>query len=94
LIIRLIPALWEFLPFPKTIIPILLIGWLSLWFRRQSWKDVGLKQPQNCPLTVFSGITLGTLLALVRNLVIRSLVLERTGEAFAVDPRDFFISEK
>lgn len=33
LIVAAIPIVWSFLPIPQTILPVLLIAWISLWLR-------------------------------------------------------------
>lgn len=60
-IVLLLPALWGFLPLPRTIIPLLLLTWLSLWLRRLSWGDLGLCRPRSWPVTVFAGLGAGGL---------------------------------
>ena len=37
------------------IIFLLLLGWLSLWLRRNSWKNIGMNQPSNWGRTILAG---------------------------------------
>ena len=45
LIELLLIILWVGLHLQLTTILLLLLGWLSLWLRRQGWRDLGLKRP-------------------------------------------------
>jgi membrane protease YdiL (CAAX protease family) len=38
-----------------TTLLLLLLGWLSLWLRRQGWRDLGLKRPSNWAKTILIG---------------------------------------
>ena len=60
-VVLLLPALWGFLPLPKTIAPLLLLTWLSLWLRRLSWRDLGLCRPRSWPVAVLAGLGAGGL---------------------------------
>jgi len=40
--------------FPKPKLPLLLLGWLSLWLRRVGWRRVGLARPASWPATVIA----------------------------------------
>jgi len=56
----LVVVLWELTPVPRTIIPLFLWGWLSLWLRRQGWRDVGLRRPASWGWTILLGVTRAT----------------------------------
>lgn len=84
LVILFIPFLWGFLPFPRTIIPLLLLAWLSLWLRQMTWKTVGLRKPNNWFKSVAAGIAVGTLAVLFGILVISPL-FRSTGQVPSTD---------
>lgn len=48
---------FEWLPTPT--IPLLAIGWLSLWLRRVGWRGVGLSKPYHFGKTLLFGIIIG-----------------------------------
>jgi membrane protease YdiL (CAAX protease family) len=73
LVILLIPLLWGLLPFPRTIIPLFFLAWLSLWLRQITWKTVGLNKPGNWFLTFVIGFVVGILAVLIGILVISPL---------------------
>jgi membrane protease YdiL (CAAX protease family) len=73
LVVLLIPFIWGLLPFPRTIIPLLLLAWLSLWLRQISWKTVGLNKPENWFLTSAIGFVLGIMAILFGIFVISPL---------------------
>ena len=69
-IVLLLPALWDFLPLPRTIVPLLLLTWLSLWLRRLSWRDLGLCRPRSWPVTVLAGLGAGGLIVFFAKVVL------------------------
>ena len=89
LVVVLIPALWGLLPLPRTIIPLLLLAWLSLWLRQRGWGDVGLRRPKSWFLTFSLGIAIGGSIEILGYTVINPVLLRLIGEA--ADPRDFSI---
>ncbi len=46
---------WIFLPIPRTIIPLLLFAWASLWLRSIPWREVGLRRPRSLLHTILIG---------------------------------------
>ncbi len=81
LVSALIPALWGLLPLPRTIMPLLLLGWLSLWLRRLRWKDVGWRRPESWPRTLALGIAIGASAEVLGYTVVNPVLLRLTGEA-------------
>ena len=49
------------LPVPGRTIWLLLAGWLSLWLRRRSWRNVGLSRPARWRHTLLAGIAIGAI---------------------------------
>jgi hypothetical protein len=84
LVILFIPILWGLLPFPRTIIPLLLLAWLSLWLRQITWKTIGLKKPENWFHTATIGFLVGILAVLFGILVISPL-FRLAGQAPSTD---------
>lgn len=81
LVVLLIPAFWGLLPVPRTIIPLLLLGWLSLWLRRLGWRDVGFRRPQSWLLTAFAGIVIGALVVFFSKAIL-PILLRLMGETY------------
>jgi hypothetical protein len=44
---------------PTPIIPLLLVGWLSLWLRRVGWRGVGLCKPSSWGKTLLLAVLIG-----------------------------------
>ena len=61
--VLLLPALWGFLPLPRSIVPVLLLAWLSLWLRRRTWRGLGLCTPFSWRAAVLCGLAAGGLIA-------------------------------
>ncbi len=80
-VVLLLPALWGFLPLPRTIVPLFLLAWISLWLRRLSWRDVGLRKPRSWSITVLVGLGAGGLIVLFAKLVLPT-VLRLAGEEY------------
>ena len=49
LAVTLLPVSLALLQVSRTIIPLFVLGWLSLWLRHKRWKDVGLYRPARWP---------------------------------------------
>ncbi len=81
LVVVLIPALWVLLPLPRTIIPLLLLAWLSLWLRQRGWGNVGLRHPESWLLTCSTGIAIAAAAAILGYTVVNPMLLRLTGEA-------------
>ena len=80
----LIPLVWGPLPLPRTIIPLLLLAWLSLGLRQLTWRSVGLSKPGNWPLTALGGAALGAL-AVLFGITVISPLLRLIGESTQAD---------
>ncbi len=80
LVIALIPLLWGLLPVPRTIIPLLLLAWLSLWLRHVTWRSIGLSRPRSWSLAATGGIALGAL-AVLFSVTVISPVFRLVGES-------------
>lgn len=84
LIVVLIPALWSLTPIPRTIVPLLLMAWLSLWLRRMSWAEVGLRRPQSWLRTLSLGVAVAGSAVILGYTVVNPLLLRLTGESAPV----------
>lgn len=56
------------IPVDETL-PIFVLGWLSLWWRRLGWRGVGLTRPANWRRSVALGVGAGILLQVLSELV-------------------------
>lgn len=64
----------------RTIVPLFLLGWLSLWLRHKSWKDMGLCRPASWPQVVLVGSGIAVAGAYLSEKAISPLLLRLTGE--------------
>jgi len=64
----------------KPKLPMLLLGWLSLWLRRVSWRQLGFARPKSWPKTVAAGIGIGLAYNALDIRVILPLLHRLTGE--------------
>ena len=64
-----LPAIFVLFPF----------GWLSLWLRKSSWRDVGLRRPASWPRTIGIGVAAGVANALIALSLIAPLVQQFGG---------------
>ncbi len=81
LVVALVPPLLALMQTSRTIIPLLLLGWLSLWVRNKRWKEIGLNPPAKGWLNVVvagSGVAIAT--AYLGEKVISPLLFRLTGE--------------
>jgi hypothetical protein len=67
------------IPVDETL-PILGLGWLSLWLRRVGWKGVGLSRPARWGPVVALGIGTGVLLQVLSEFVTEPLIARLTGQ--------------
>lgn len=67
------------IPVDETL-PILLLGWVSLWFRGPGWKGVGLARPANWARVVVLGLGAGIFLQALSVFVIEPAILHLTGQ--------------
>ena len=80
LAVTLLPVTLALLQVSRTIIPLFVLGWLSLWLRRKRWKDVGLYRPAGWPQVTLAGIGMAVAGAYLSEKVIAPLLLQLTGE--------------
>lgn len=70
--------IWDVVPINET--PwLILIGWLSLRLRRQGWRFVGLRRPENWPRTIGLAFAAGIMLQLLSEFVIEPVIFRLTG---------------
>lgn len=82
LVVLLITAghrVFHVIPFDETL-PILALGWLSLWLRGVGWKGVGLERPASWTRTLAIGIATGVLLQVLSEWVTEPLIERITGQ--------------
>jgi membrane protease YdiL (CAAX protease family) len=79
-VVALFPLVLAILQVSRTIIPLLLLGWLSLWLRHKSWKEMGLRRPASWPRVVFMGSGIALAGAYLSEKVVSPLLLRLTGE--------------
>lgn len=70
-----------------TTIPLLVVGWLSLWLRRSGWRQIGMARPASWGWIVLLGIGLGVALAALDVVVVLPW-LERVADG-SLDLRTF-----
>ena len=68
------------IPVDETL-PILVLGWLSLWLRRTGWKGVGLSRPASWTPVLALGIGTGVLLQVLSAFVTEPLITRLTHQA-------------
>jgi membrane protease YdiL (CAAX protease family) len=79
-VVALFPLVLAILQVSRTIIPLLLLGWLSLWLRHKSWKEMGLRRPASWPRVVFMGSGIALAGAYLSEKAVSPLLLRLTGE--------------
>ena len=67
-------------PLPTATIPLIIIGWLSLWLRRSGWRHVGMSRPAHWWRTVLIGIGVGVAYQFLDIVIIAPLLRQITGE--------------
>lgn len=65
---------------PTPTVPLLFIGWFSLWLRRNGWRDIGLFQPASWKRTVLLSVAIGSSYQLFDVLIIVPILRFLTGE--------------
>jgi membrane protease YdiL (CAAX protease family) len=80
LAVALFPLFLALVQLPQTVVPLLLLGWLSLWLRHMSWKKVGLRRPASWPRVILAGIGGAVASAFLSEKAISPLLLRLTGE--------------
>lgn len=89
LLVLLITAghrVFHVIPVDETL-PILALGWLSLWLRGVGWKGVGLTRPASWKRTVAIGVATGVFLQVLSEWVTEPLIERITGQV--ADVSDF-----
>ena len=64
----------------KPKLPLLLLGWSSMWLRRVGWRQVGLARPKSWPRTVLAALAIGLAYNALDILVILPLFQRLTHE--------------
>ena len=80
LVVALFPISLAVLQIPRSIIPLFLMGWLSLWLRRKSWKDLGFRSAKGGWLLVISGSVLAISGIYLSGKIFSPLLHRLTGE--------------
>ncbi|MCL5999702.1 MAG: CPBP family intramembrane metalloprotease [Chloroflexi bacterium] len=80
LVVALFPLFLVLIQMPGTIIPLLLLGWLSLWLRHQSWKGIGLRKPASWFQVILIGSGVAVVGVYLSEKAISPLLLRLTGE--------------
>ena len=80
LAVTLLPVSLTLLQASRTIIPLFVLGWLSLWLRHKRWKDVGLYRPTRWPQVTLAGSGMAVAGVYLSKKAIAPLLLQRTGE--------------
>jgi membrane protease YdiL (CAAX protease family) len=72
--VLLLPALWGFLPLPRSTVPVLMLAWLSLWLCGRTWRELGLCKPHSWPAAVLGGLRAGGLIVWVARVVLPAVL--------------------
>jgi membrane protease YdiL (CAAX protease family) len=80
LVAALFPLFLALVQVSRTIIPLLLLGWLSLWLRHKSWREIGLRRPTRWPQVILIGSGIAGVGAYLSEKVISPLLLRLMGE--------------
>jgi len=80
LAIALFPVFLALVQLSRTILPLILLGWLSLWLRHTNWKEVGLRRPARRLQLILAGIGIALAGAFLSEKTISSLLLRLTAE--------------
>jgi membrane protease YdiL (CAAX protease family) len=59
---------------------LLLFGWLSLWLRKTSWRDVGLKLYRNWKTSIALGVAAGVLLEIIELFITQPILVKWLGK--------------
>lgn len=65
---------------PTETIPLLLLGWLSLWLRRSGWRHIGMGRPANWGRTLLLGTAIGLALNALDWVAVQPLLQRITGQ--------------
>ena len=79
--VALFPLFLTLAQLPATITPLLVLGWLSLWLRHISWKEVGLRRPTSWPRIILAGVGLALAGTFLGERVFSPLLFRLTGQA-------------
>ena len=73
---------------PTETIPLLLLGWLSLWLRRSGWRQIGMVRPANWARTILLGIVIGVAFNALDVGIVLPLLERVTGQALDLSQFD------
>ena len=77
------------LRFPLPVLPLFLVGWVSLRLRHMSWRDVGLRRPDKWLPTIGLAILIGIGYQILDTLLISPLLQSITGESIDLSQFSF-----
>ncbi len=69
------------LRFPLPVLPLFLVGWVSLRLRHMGWRDVGLRRPDNWLPTIGLAVLIGIGYQILDTVVISPLLQSITGKS-------------
>jgi len=72
----------------KPKLPLLLLGWLSMWLRRTGWRQLGLARPASWPRTAVLAVVIGVVYNLLDIFVLLPLIHRLTGEPLRLEAFD------
>jgi membrane protease YdiL (CAAX protease family) len=74
------PLLLALMRWSRSIIPLFLLGWASLWLRHKSWKEMGLLRPSSWLQVILTGSGIAGIGVLLSEKFISPWLLRLTGE--------------
>src|SRR5512146_2797396 len=80
-VVAFLPLSLTLVQLPRTIIPLLLLAWLSLRLRHTSWKEAGLRRPASWPRTILAGVGLALAGVFLSERVAAPLLFRLTGQS-------------
>ncbi len=68
------------LPVARTVLPLAVFAWLSLWLRGSSWRQAGLRRPERWPAMLLAGVATAAVAAAAGAWVVLPALTRLTGE--------------